>query len=45
MSECIHCGATDEPEHNVNVRVEENEHGENYSVCNICEPRRRERGM
>ncbi len=37
-TECIHCGAVDEPEHDVHVRVEQTERGEHYTVCNICEP-------
>jgi len=37
-TECIHCGAVDEPEADIHVRVEQNEHGEHYTVCNVCEP-------
>lgn len=33
MTECIHCNATDEPEHGVVVGL----HGElNEAVCNVC---------
>lgn len=36
--ECIHCGAVDEPGHDIHIRVEKNEQGEHYTVCNVCEP-------
>lgn len=34
--ECIHCGAVDDE--SVTVRVEQNQEGEHYTVCDICEP-------
>lgn len=37
-TECVHCGAVDEIDHDVTVRVEQTEQGEHYTVCNICEP-------
>jgi len=38
MTECIHCGATDSEPGDVRVRVEQDSHGQHYTVCNVCEP-------
>ena len=34
----MECGAFDQPEQGIRVRVETDGFGDTYTVCNICEP-------
>lgn len=38
MIECIHCGATDDEQGGIEVRVVRTDDGTHKTVCNICEP-------
>nr|ADE29262.1 hypothetical protein [uncultured virus] len=39
ITHCVHCGAIDQPEHDIRLRLKSETGGYSEIVCNVCVPR------